>query len=109
MEVDKIDAGVTNDLAVVTYLVQDSLIAMQLMSDLSDNPDYHHRDIVRDCLDGRAFGRTLTAADMGDNGKYYVNYSYHLPAAYEPENAHVVIFVMDKVTQEIYQVIKQDF
>lgn len=109
VEVDKIDASLTNELAIVAYVVQDSLVAMQLMGDLTDNPNYEHRDIVRGSLDNQAFGRTLTPAELDPNGKYYINYSYHLPEIYEPEHTHVVLFVRDKVTHEIYQVIKQHF
>ena len=45
------------------------------------------------------------------NGKYYINYSFIVPnqldGAYNPENMHVLLYVYDKATFEIYQVIKQ--
>jgi len=56
------------------------------------------------------FRRVLTANDM-INGKYYVNYSFVVPnqldGAYNAENMHVLIYVYDRTTWEIYQVIKQ--
>jgi hypothetical protein len=80
------------------------------MSDNSHNSTYIHRDIHRGNLGGQAFGRTLTNNDI-INGKYYVNYSFVLPnqldGNYNAENMHVLIYVYDKVTWEIYQVIKQ--
>jgi len=107
VEIDKIDAGITSDLNLVTYLVEDSLVATQLMGDQTDNAAYTHREILRGCLDNQAFGRTLTSSDIV-NDNYYVNYSYHLPDQFDAANMHVVIYVMDKVTKEIYQVIKHE-
>jgi hypothetical protein len=56
------------------------------------------------------FGRPLTAADL-NNGKYYVNYSFVVPnqldGAYNASNMHVLVYVYDMSTLEIYQVIKQ--
>jgi hypothetical protein len=107
-EIDKIDNSLTNALGQVVYLIEDSLVAPQLMPDLSHNATYVHRDIMRDCIDGNAFGRTLTPANLGTNNKYYLNYSYKLPAQYNVAGMHLIIYVYDKTTYEIYQVIKQD-
>lgn len=106
-EVDKIDNGLTNDLGLVVYVVEDSIVGPQLMPNLSTNNNYVHKDILRDCIDGRAFGKTLTADYLNVNGKYYVNYAYRLPDQYNPDNMHLVIYVYDKTTYEIYQVIKE--
>lgn len=108
VEVDKVDNNLTNPLAIVVYVCEDSLVGPQLMPDLTRNVNYVHRDILRDCIDGQAFGRNLTVADLDTNGKYRVNYSYALPAQYDVDNMHYLIYVYDKVTEEIYQVIEQD-
>jgi hypothetical protein len=82
------------------------------MADNSHNENYIHRDIMRGCIDGRAFGRTLKTADMIDD-KYYLNYSFIVPnqldGNHNPDNMHVLIYVYDKSSFEIYQVIKQKF
>lgn len=124
-EVDKIDASITSDLAVAVALVEDSLIARQLVPanptwdpdgtpgdpDLSHcdgiNETYKHRDILRGFIDGRTFGKVLTATDLAPSGKYLVNYSYRLPDQYNPDNMKLYIYVFDKTTQEIYQVIEK--
>lgn len=122
-EVDKFDASLTSDLAVVVYVVEDSLVAKQLITPTLDpdgtpgdpnTPDgvveeYVHRDILRGTIDGRTFGKTLTAADLGSNGKYFLSYSYKLPAQYEAENMKLYIYVYDKTTLEIYHVIEKHF
>jgi hypothetical protein len=56
------------------------------------------------------FGRILTDQDLS-NGKYFVNYSFTVPnqldGNYNASNMHVLIYVYDKVSNEVYQVIKQ--
>jgi hypothetical protein len=110
VEVEKLDQNLTNQLGIVSYLIEDSLVGDQKMVDNSHNSSYVHRDIHRGNLGGQAFGRTLTSNDI-INGKYYVNYSFVLPnqldGNYNAENMHILIYVYDKVTWEIYQVIKQ--
>jgi hypothetical protein len=69
--------------------------------------NYIHRDILRGTIDGRTFGKVLTASDLGTNGKYFVSYSYQLPAQYAAENMKLYIYVYDKTTEEIYQVIEK--
>jgi hypothetical protein len=110
VEVEKLDQTITNELAVVTYLIEDSLVGDQKMSDNSHNSSYIHRDLHRRNIDGMVFGRILKSSDMKD-GKYYVDYSFVVPnqldGNFNAENMHVLIYVYDKVTWEIYQVIKQ--
>jgi hypothetical protein len=111
VEVEKIDQSITNELAVVTYLIEDSLVGDQKMADNSHNSSYIHRDIHRGNIDGKAFGRILKSSDMKNN-KYYLDYTFVVPKQldgnYNAENMHVLIYVYDRVTWEIYQVIKQD-
>lgn len=108
-EVERLDATLAN-LGLVVYLIEDSLVGDQKMSDNSHNDSYIHRDIMRKCIDGRAFGRTITPSEFTDN-KYYADYSFVVPNqlddVYNPENMHLLIYVYDKVTFEIYQVVKQ--
>lgn len=106
-EIDVIDNSLTSELGLVVYVIEDSMVSPQLVgSDKED--DYVHRDIMRGCIDGKTFGRTLGAGDLNtDNGKYYVNYAYRLPDQYNVNNMHLLIYVYDKETMEVYQVIKK--
>ena len=112
VEVEKLDQNLSNELGIAAYLIEDSLVGDQKMSDNSHNSSYVHRDIHRGNLNNQAFGRTLAADDL-NNGKYYVNYSFLVPnqldGNFNAENMHVLIYVYDRVTWEIYQVIKQKF
>jgi hypothetical protein len=113
-EVEKLDNQLNNDLAMVVYLIEDSLVGPQNVQNVY-TPNYVHRDIMRATLDNTAWGRTLTS-DLMTNGKYYLNYSYILPnqlaqsgvvTSHNAENMHVLIYVYDLETLEIYQVIKK--
>jgi hypothetical protein len=113
-EVEKLDASITNDLGMVVYMMEDTLVAPQLVAG-TYTPNYVHRDIFRGCIDGQTWGRTLTPAMMTGN-KYYLNYSYILPdqlvpagntSTHNADNMHLLIYVYDKVTLEIYQIVEK--
>ncbi|MEN9744135.1 MAG: hypothetical protein RLZZ65_1940 [Bacteroidota bacterium] len=110
VEVEKVDATLTNDLGIVAYVLEDSLVGDQKMSDNTHNHNYIHRDIHRKNLNHMPFGRQLLSSDLS-NGKYYVNYSFVVPdqldGTYNASNMHVLVYVYDMTTLEIYQVIKQ--
>jgi len=112
VEVDKVDAGLNNDLGIVSYLIEDSLIGDQKMPDNSHNSSYVHRDTHRSNLSGLAFGRNLTN-DLMTNDKYYIDYSFVVPnqldGNHNPNNMHVLVYVYDLSTWEVYQVIKLPF
>lgn len=119
-EIDVLET-IADDLYQVVYLLEDSLIAPQITPTAWSFPSnideqYVHRDIHRACIDGFAMGRKLTEANKVDkNGdpttgnKYYLNYSYKLPDQYNPDNMHLLIYVYNKTTKEVLQVIRKDF
>ena len=105
-EVEVVDPALTNELRIVSYLVEDESISPQLTpTDTLFN--YSHKDILRESIDGSVWGQELDAEHL-DNGKYYFNYIYKVPEAYDNTSSHVVIFVRDAVTEEVYQVIKHE-
>lgn len=107
-EIEVLDAGLINDLYTVVYLIEDSLVGKQKMPPPAPvNDSYIHRDIMRDCVQSGWKGKKLIPTNQV-NGKYYFNYSFELPAEYEASNMHLLIYVRDEVTQEIYHVVKQD-
>jgi thiol-disulfide isomerase/thioredoxin len=106
-EVDVIDLNLTNDLKIVVHLLENSVIGAQAYPASVIDSFYVHKDVFRGSIDGFNFGRTLDAAHLNSNGKYYFDYSYELPLQYDPNNIHLLIYVRDAVTEEVYQVIKQ--
>jgi hypothetical protein len=110
IEIDPKDANVTSDLSVMVYLLEDSLVGDQKMSDNSHNSAYVHRDIHRGNLSGESFGRPVSSEDLV-NDKYLINYSFLVPdqldGEYNASNMHLLICAFNKTTWEIYQVVKQ--
>lgn len=98
---------IANPIALVVSIIEDSIIGDQKMPDVSHNHEYVHRDIMRGCLDGRSFGQELTEAMKTPAGNYRLDYSYKLPDQYNPVNMHLLLYVIDKVTHEVYQVIEK--
>jgi hypothetical protein len=110
------DPEVDTNLAIVVTLIEDSLVGPQNVNGTRVD-DYVHSDIMRGMIDNQTWGRNLTS-DLKVDGKYYVDYSYYIPnqlapvgqtGAYNAENMHLLIYVYNKETLEIYQVIKRKF
>lgn len=114
-EIQKEDASINyDDLGIMVYLIEDSLIAPQNVTG-TYTPDYIHRDIMRGTLSGQTWGRDVNNGDFL-NDKYYLDYSYVVPnqlapvgqtGTYNAGNMHVLICVYNKNTYEILQVIKK--
>lgn len=114
-EIEVLDPQLTS-LGVVIVLQQDSLVAPQ-NNNGTYVPDYVHRDIHLKHLSNSLWGVTLTDDLKKENGKYYLDYSFALPNVltldgtplHDAGNMHVLIYVYDKTTYEIYQVVKEKF
>lgn len=107
-EIEVVDQALTNELRIVAYLVEDSYVSPQL-DGATIVYDYEHHDILRESLDGTVWGQALDSEHMDPNGKYYFNYIFEVPDGYDDTDSHLVIFVRDTQTEEVYQVIKHDF
>ena len=110
VEADPLFEDVTENLAIMVYLLEDSLVGDQKMADNSHNTSYVHRDIHRGNLNNETFGRPITSENL-INYKYLINYSFTVPdqldGTYNPANMHLLICAFNQTTWEIYQVIKQ--
>ncbi len=107
-EIEKVDSQLDNELRTVVYLIEDSLQSPQKYPGNADSLNYVHKHIMRGTIDGFTFGQELDDDhELNDDDKYYFNYSFELPSQYDPSNMHVIIFVRDAVTEEIYHVIEE--
>lgn len=100
---------VANDLRLVVAYMEDSLVKPQKIFDNSTNYTYVHRDLLISHINGEMNGVKITDDKLATNGKYYYDYSFKIPEANSAENSHLLIYVMDSETKEIYQVIKKKF
>jgi len=107
------DQLLPTNLGTVVVVQQDSLIAPQNVLDVR-NPDYVHRDIHRTHVNNSIWGVTLGDEFKKENDTYFFDYSFVLPNAltledgggYQAENMHILVYVYDKTTYEIYQVVR---
>lgn len=115
-EIEKEDVAINyDDLGIMVYLIEDSLIAPQnVLSTFT--PDYIHRDIMRGTISGQTWGREVSDGELLDD-KYYLDYSYVVPnqlaptgqtGTYNAGNMHLLICIYDKNDYQILQVIKKD-
>lgn len=114
-EIKKLDASLNNeDLSVVVYLIEDTLAAPQNVNG-TFTPGYVHRDVMRTTLSGSEWGRSLTSGTL-DGDSYKLNYDFAVPnqlaadgseGMHNAGNMHLLIYVYDVSTYEIYQVIKK--
>src|SRR5690554_428185 len=91
----------------VVYVIQDTLVDWQKMPDNSDNEFYIHRDKHLGSIDNNPFGVKAFSADAAAGEKILIDYSYKLPLGIDKSNLHFLVYVYNKDTYEILQVIKQ--
>ena len=107
IEVENLSA-ITNELRLVVAFYEDSIVKPQ--KDFSGTIyDYVHRDLLKAHINGNMIGQKVDETSLNANGKHYFEMSYKIPDEYTAENSHLLIYVFDKVTNEIYQVIKKEF
>ena len=108
-EIEVLDQSITNDLYTVVYLIEDTVVGKQKMPDQSTNANYVHKEVMRDCVLSGWQGIKLDGANEVEPGKHRLDYIFELPTIYDAENMHLLIYVRDAVTEEIYHVVKQKF
>lgn len=91
----------------VVYVIKDSLVDWQKMPDNSDFEFYVHRDMHLGSIDNNPFGIPTFKAEAAAGDKKILDYSYVLPADLDITNMHFLVYVYDKDTYEVLQVIKQ--
>jgi hypothetical protein len=108
-EIEVVDPSISDDLYTVVYLIEDSKIGMQTMPDNTSNPFYEHKDVMRGCVLSDWQGIELSSANEVEPNKYRYDYIFELEGQYAPENMHLLIYVRNAVTEEVYHVVKQKF
>lgn len=98
----------TGDYNIVVYAIENERVAPQLVT--TDRvEDYHHHNIHRGNVFGETWGRNVANGDIVAGTKIVTNFSYELPDDLTNETMHFIIFVYDKTTYEVMQVIKHEF
>lgn len=95
-----------DDIKVVTQFIENSYVGKQKFPDGEHKDDYNFHNTLRGTLDGLPFGQSLSSKEPDDKGYYQFDYSFKIPEKYDPENCHVIVYLMNKSTYEIIQAVK---
>ena len=99
---------ISGEFAIVIYALDNEIIDWQ-KNGSTDDPDYHHHNVhIGNVFAGEAFGRTFVNGPVTVGQKFEKDFSYQLPADLPKEDMHFLIFVVNKGTEEVLQVIKHE-
>lgn len=93
---------------IVVYAIENERIAPQIVG-ADEVEDYHHHNIHRGNVFGETWGRSIANDTTNAGTKVVTNFSYKLPDELTNETMHFIIYVYDKATYEILQVIDHKF
>ncbi|MFD1551639.1 hypothetical protein DNU06_02955 [Putridiphycobacter roseus] len=101
--------ALTGEYAVVIYALENEVIDWQkVLSD--DVEDYKHHEVHRgNVFAGETFGRVFVNGDVIAGQKFEKDFTYNVPAGITNADMHFLVYVYDKSTEEILQVIKYEF
>lgn len=108
-EIEVLDQSITDEMYTVVYLIEDTAVGAQLMPNNSLNETYVHKEIMRGCVISDWSGIEMTDDFEVEDDVYRFDYIFKLEDQYDAENMHLLIYVRNKETEEIYHVIKQKF
>lgn len=109
-EIDVLDQTIADDLYTVVYLIEDTVVGKQKMPDNTTNDTYVHKEVMRGCVLSGWSGIKLDDGNEVEANKYRLDYIFTLDQTkYDPSNMHLLIYVRNAVTEEVYHVVKQKF
>lgn len=95
-----------DDYSIVIYAIQNLIIDWQLVGS-QEEEFYEHKDVhIGNVFAGEAFGRSLASGNISANTKFKTDFSYVIPDGLNANDIHFLIYVYNKTTDEIMQVIK---
>lgn len=97
----------SSDYNIVVALIENKVVDWQDVNGTAVS-DYEHHNVFRGCIDGLAWGRTISGGTEATN-KTYLDYTYKLPTGKTNNDYHLLIYVYDLATYEVMQVIKHEF
>lgn len=110
VESEFLDA-MNGDYNMTAYLVQKEIVDWQrdyLYSPDSDLPSYKHKNVHLGTVSGEIWGKDIASGSIPKGTKTVTNFSLKLPETAEIDQMHCLIYVYDRETYEILQVIKHE-
>jgi len=100
---------VDGEYSIVVYAIQNQIIDWQLVGSV-DKEFYHHNDVhIGNVYEGESFGRGIANGVITTGSKFQKDFSYKVPEGLTNSDMHFLIYVYDKNSNEILQVIKHEF
>ena len=93
----------------IIYLLRNSVISPQSMSDGSTNYNYNHHHVLSNNING-TWGTSIASGDIDENSKFYNDFSFELPtdSTYNIDNLSLVTYLCERNTFEVIQVTKTE-
>ncbi len=99
----------SGEFALVIYAIDNEIIDWQKDVVSGDIENYKHHNVhIGNVFDGETFGRVFINGPVEVGDKFEKDFSYVLPEGLAREDMHFLIFVVDKGTEEVLQVIKHE-
>ena len=91
----------------IIYLLRNSIISPQSMSNGSTNYNYNHHHILSKNING-TWGKLIASGNIDENSKFYNDFSFELPtdSTYNIDNLSLVTYLCERNTFEVIQVNK---
>ncbi len=95
--------------SIVIYAIQNLIIDWQLVGAVEDEFYKHHDVHIGNVFAGEALGRIVASGSITQGAKFQNDFSYVVPDGLTSDDMHFLIYVYDKGSDEILQVIKHVF
>ena len=93
---------------IVVYILQNEIIDWQINgTEYIEN--YQHRNVHLGNMFGETWGRSVGSGSISAGTKVHNDFSYKLPDGLTNDDLHLLIYVYDKATYEVMQVIEHEF
>ena len=96
------------DYNIVGYVIQKKIIDWQLIFGEGPVADYEHHNVHIGNLFGETWGRNIVSGQVSAGTKLESEFSYQIPSGLEKDDLHFLIYVYDKSSYEVKQVIKHE-
>lgn len=99
-------SDLSSEYAIVIYAIENKIIDWQKFG--SDDIEFykHHNVHIGNVFAGESFGRVFSNEEVSAGKKFNQTFSYKIPDGLDKNTMHFQIYVYDKATEEILQVIE---
>ena len=94
---------------IVVYAIENKVVDWQKVFGTGDVPDYEHHNVHIGNVFNETWGRSVGSGSIAAGTKVVTDFSYKVPDHLDNTKMHFIIYVYDKETYEVMQVIDHHF